>query len=100
MQLEMAKTQAKVQSDQARYEMQGQMQVQTAQAKLEKEAANDMRDAERERMKAEMDAIIQSRDLELRKYLGELEAQVKLMIAGIQANAPQVPTEPAPNYDT
>ena len=63
--------------------------LQETRAQLELQSSNDARDSQREIMKAEMDAVLERRDQDLKKYLGELDAQVRLLIAGQRAEAPQ-----------
>ena len=57
--------------------------LQEIRANLELQAANDQRDAERENMKAQMDAQLESQRLGFEKWKAELDARVKLRIAQI-----------------
>ena len=89
---EMAKLQMSIQADSQKVQAQMQAKLQEVQANLELQQANDMRDAERERMKAEMSAALQQQELALKKYIAELEANVKLMIAGLNKPAEVTPS--------
>ena len=57
--------------------------LQETRAQLELQASNDQRDAEREVMKAQMDAEIENQRLSFEKWKAELDARVKLRIAQI-----------------
>jgi len=61
-----------------------QAKLQEIRANLELQASNDMRDGDRERMKAEVQAMFQQREQDLTVYKAKLDAQVKLIIAGMQ----------------
>lgn len=80
MQIEQAKLQGQMQAEQ----MRSQVQLQSTRAQLELQAANDARDAERERQKAETQAQLEAMKLQFEKYKADLDASVRLQIAGIQ----------------
>jgi hypothetical protein len=54
---------------------------------LELQAANDMRDSEREQMKAQFEAAMEQQKLEFEKWKAELDARVKLRVANIGKEA-------------
>lgn len=61
--------------------------LQEIRANLELQAANDQRDSERENMKAQVEAALESQRLEFEKWKAELDARVKLRIAQIGKEA-------------
>jgi len=94
IQAEAQRVQTETQAHQAEVQAQMQAKLQEVQANLELQQANDMRDAERERMKAEMQNAMQQQELALKKYIADLEANVKLMIAGLKQQEAVTPETP------
>ncbi len=94
IQADTAKSQAEMQQEIQKYQAETQMQMQIEQMKaeakrqeiqasLELQAANDMRDSEREQMKAQFEAAMEQQKLEFEKWKAELDARVKLRVANI-----------------
>ena len=90
MQVEQMKLQAsqqqaqqKLQADMQIEQVRAQAKLQEVQANLELQAANDARDSERERQKAEFEQAMELQRMELEKWKAELDARVKLRIAQI-----------------
>lgn len=94
LQLEQMKGQTTMQVEAQR----AQLKQQELQANLQLQASNDARDSEREMMRAQMDAQLEQQRLmldrwitqannALEKYKSDQDAQVKLLIAGIQQRA-------------
>lgn len=92
IQIEQIKGQQAIQEEQ----MRSQTKLQEVQASLQLQASNDARDAERERLKAEMQAVLQAQAEQNKlqiaqmqaandRYRTELEQQTKLQIATLQA---------------
>ncbi len=75
--------QQKLQADMQIEQVRAQAKLQEVQANLELQAANDARDAERERQKAEFEQYMEQQRMELEWKKAELEARVKLRIAQI-----------------
>lgn len=95
-QAQMAIEQAKGQTTIAIEEKRAQLKLAELQANLQLQASNDQRDSEREQMRAVMQAELERQKLQLEEWKAELEAQVtkyktdqdnqvKLTIAGVQA---------------
>lgn len=102
IQADAQKFQATMQAKIAEIQMQAQAKQAEMQAQLEVQAANDQRDALKEQQRAEMQAQIESLKLatdreiaamnaELAKYKADLDAQVKLTIAGQQNETAKAP---------
>lgn len=98
IQADTAKSQAEMQQEIQKYQAEAQMQMQIEQIKadakrqeiqasLELQAANDMRDSEREQMKAQFEAAMEQQKLEFEKWKAELDARVKLRVANIGKEA-------------
>jgi len=117
MQIEQMKLQADQQKFQAEHQMQASIEQLKAQAKqqesqmqLELQASNDARDGEREQFKAEqaarieqakIDAALREADIraETDRYKADLDAQVKLQIAGLQAQQQRESQEMSTNAE-
>jgi hypothetical protein len=98
IQADTQKSQAEMQQEIQKYQAETQMQLQIEQMKaeakrqeiqasLELQAANDMRDSEREQMKAQFEAAMEQQKLEFEKWKAELDARVKLRVANIGKEA-------------
>jgi hypothetical protein len=105
MLIEQMKQQADIQRFQAEQQMTAQIEqikaqakLQEVQANLELQAANDMRDGEREQMQAQLkaeieqmkiqsDQQIKSMELEMDRYKADLDSQTKLAIAQMSTQA-------------
>lgn len=117
MQIEQMKLQADQQKFQAEHQMNAAIEQLKAQAKqqesqmqLELQASNDARDGEREQFKAEqaarieqakIDAALREADIraETDRYKADLDAQVKLQIAGLQAQQQRESQEMSTNAE-
>ena len=119
LQADAQKFQANTQLKQAEIQMQSEAKLREQQASLEVQAANDQRDAEREQMRAQMDAELKAQEaqikadleaqrLEFERYKVQLEAETRVLVAHIAAQAKEVETpaehlaeggieEPSPN---
>ena len=91
-----AQSQADIQRFQAETQMTREVEQIKADAKLreiqgnlELQAANDARDAEREMMKAKMDAQAESQRIELEKWKAELQSQTQIYLAQLTAGNAQ-----------
>jgi hypothetical protein len=83
MQADIQKFQAETQMTRETEQIKADAKLQEIRANLELQAANDQRDSEREQMKAQVDAALESQRLEFEKWKAELDARVKLRIAQI-----------------
>ena len=90
IQLEQMKQQADAQKFQAETQqviqieqLKASAKLQEVQANLELQASNDVRDAQREHDKAQVDAYMEEQRLQFEKWKAELDARVKLRIAQI-----------------
>ena len=63
--------------------------LQEIRANLELQAANDQRDAEREVMKAQLDAQIEAQRIEFEKWKAELSAQTQIYIEQLKLGSQQ-----------
>ena len=109
LQADAQKFQAQTQLELAKINAQAEAKMREQRAMLEVQAANDQRDAQREMLQAQMqarlDAIESERDAEIErlklavdKYQADLDAQVKLTIAG-QQQAEQASMDVGPIKD-
>jgi len=101
-----AETQADIQKFQAETQMQreveqikAQAKLQEIQASLELQAANDARDAERERQKALMDAQLEAQKIEFEKWKAELTAQTQIYIEQLKMGSTQTPQQETPDLN-
>ena len=79
-QADIQKFQAETQMTREVEQIKADLKLKEIQASLELQAANDARDAERERMKAEMNAALEAQRLEFDKWKAEFDAQNKIYI--------------------
>ena len=61
--------------------------MQETQANLELQAANDRRDADREAMKAQMDAQLEAQKIEFERWKAELQAQTQIYLEQLKQQA-------------
>jgi hypothetical protein len=92
MQVEQMKLQAsqqqaqqKLQADMQIEQVRAQAKLQEVQANLELQAANDARDAERERQKAEFAQLMEQQKMQFEQWKAELDARTRIAIAQISA---------------
>jgi len=83
MQAGIQKFQAETQMTRETEQIKAQAKLQEIQASLELQAANDVRDSEREMQKAQFDAQLETQRIEFDKWKAELDARVKLRVAAI-----------------
>jgi hypothetical protein len=97
------KFQAETQLKQAEIQMQSEAKLHEQQASLQIQAANDQRDAEREQLRAQMDAELKAQEaqikadleaqrLEFERFKAQLEAETRVLVAHIAAQAKEVET--------
>lgn len=100
IQADAQKHQAQTMQDQQKFQAEAQMQMQVEQMKaelklkeirgnLELQAANDARDAERERQKAIMDAQLEAQRMEFEKWKAQLAAETQIYIEQMKAGMAQ-----------
>lgn len=100
IQADAQKHQAQTVQEQQKFQAEAQMQMQVEQLKadlklkeiqgnLELQAANDMRDAQREAGKAQMDAQLAAQQMEFEKWKAELQAQTQIYIEQMKAGMAQ-----------
>lgn len=104
LQADAQKHQAEMQADVQKFQAETQMTRETEQIKadaklkeiqgnLELQAANDMRDAQREAGKAQMDAQLAAQQMEFEKWKAELQAQTQIYLAQLsEGNASPIDT--------
>lgn len=80
LQADQQKFQAQMQADIQKTQAQLQAKLEETRANLELQAANDQRDAERERMKAEYEAQLADQQMQFDRWKAEFDAQVKVYI--------------------
>lgn len=83
LQADMQKMQMKLQADLQIEQARAQAKLQEVQANLELQAANDARDAERERAKAEFSQHMEQQKMLMEQWKAEHEARTRLIIAEI-----------------
>ena len=100
IQADAQKHQAQTQADIQKFQAESQMQMQVEQMKanmklkeirgnLELQAANDARDAERERQKAITDAQLEAQRMEFEKWKAQIEAETQIYIEQMKAGMAQ-----------
>jgi len=100
IQADAQKHQAQTMQDQQKFQAEAQMQMQVEQMKaelklkeirgnLELQAANDARDAERERQKAIMDAQLEAQRMEFEKWKAQLAAETQIYIEQMKSGMAQ-----------
>lgn len=82
-QADIQKFQAETQMTREVEQIKANAKLQEIQANLELQAANDMRDSEREQMKVQYEAQFEQQRLEFERWKAELDARVRLRIAQI-----------------
>ena len=103
-QMEIQKFQAEQTMQQELNRMKTEFEAAQSRMELELQASNDQRDSEREALKAQYDAQIEQMKIDnerqiaamedaTKRYLGELDAQVRLTIAGAQHEQKAMDTE-------
>jgi len=85
LQASQAQAQQKLQADLQIEQARAQAKLQEVRANLELQAANDARDAERERMKAEFAQHMEMQKLQFEQWKAELEARTRIAIAQVSA---------------
>ena len=92
-QSEMQKFQAQTQLEMQLEQMKAQAKLQEVQANLELQRSNDMRDSEREVIKAQMDAQLEQQKIEFEKWKAELSAQTQIYIEQLKLGSQQTPEQ-------
>jgi len=85
LQADVQKTQAQLVAQREIEQMRAQAKLQEVQANLELQAANDARDAERERQKAEFAQLMEQQKMQFEQWKAELDARTRIAIAQISA---------------
>lgn len=110
IQADAQKSQAQRQQDIQKFQAETQMQLEIEkikegakqreiQANLELQAANDMRDSQRETMKAQFDADMAQQQLEFDRWRVEFEAQVQITIEQMKLSMQQNPFQQVTQYE-
>lgn len=81
--LELQKLQAEQQLELQKVQAQSEAKFRELQAQLGLQSTNDQRDAEREALKAQLDAQLKAQEAEFDRWKAELDARTKLMVAKI-----------------
>lgn len=89
MQADVQKFQAETQMTRETEQIKADAKLQEIRANLELQAANDQRDAEREVMKAQLDAQIEAQRIEFEKWKAELAAQTQIYIEQLKLGSQQ-----------
>ena len=103
LQADSQKFQAQTQLEMQRIQMESEAKLHEQQASLQVQAANDQRDAEREQTRALMDAQLKAQEaqmkadieaqrLEFDRWKAQLDAETKVLVAQIAAQAKEVET--------
>lgn len=85
LQADMQKSQAQMQADMQLEQVRAQAKLQEVRANLELQAANDARDSEREREKAQFAQFMEQQKMQMEQWKAELEARTRISIAQISA---------------
>ena len=93
MQSEIQKFQAETQMNMQLEQMKANAKLQEVQANLELQRSNDMRDSEREQLKAQLDAQLESQKIEFEKWKAELSAQTQIYIEQLKLGSQQTPEQ-------
>ena len=89
MQSEIQKFQAETQMNMQLEQMKANAKLQEVQANLELQRSNDMRDSEREQLKAQLDAQLEAQKIEFEKWKAELAAQTQIYIEQLKLGSQQ-----------
>ena len=89
MQADVQKFQAETQMTRETEQIKADAKLQEIRANLELQAANDQRDAEREVMKAQLDAQMEAQRIEFEKWKAELAAQTQIYIEQLKLGSQQ-----------
>ena len=89
MQSEIQKFQAETQMNMQLEQMKANAKLQEVQANLELQRSNDMRDSEREQLKAQLDAQLEAQKIEFEKWKAELSAQTQIYIEQLKLGSQQ-----------
>ena len=89
MQADVQKFQAETQMTRETEQIKADAKLQEIRANLELQAANDQRDAEREVMKAQLDAQMDAQRMEFEKWKAELAAQTQIYIEQLKLGSQQ-----------
>jgi hypothetical protein len=93
MQSEIQKFQAETQMNMQLEQMKANAKLQEVQANLELQRSNDMRDSEREQLKAQLDAQLEAQKIEFEKWKAELSAQTQIYIEQLKLGSQQTPEQ-------
>ena len=93
MQSEIQKFQAETQMNMQLEQMKANAKLQEVQANLELQRSNDMRDSEREQLKAQLDAQLEAQKIEFEKWKAELSAQTQIYIEQLKLGCQQTPEQ-------